>query len=503
MAINPYIGTFQLTGAVSGMDTGAMVEKLMEIEQQPLLRAQEKFDTLQYKQKLWMEVDNKLEDFYDSLINFKLKGNLIPKSAVSSDETILTASARADAADTTFYLKVNSLASQTVLLGEGIDSSITKKSSIGDVIPETDDLTATFTINKGSDSVEITVSDGETIQDLINKINESSIGVEAKFDDKNGKFFLINKENGDIDISVSAETGSNGEALLASLNLNGTPDIGDDSTSLTLGSYAEVELSFNGSTSVTTYSNLKENTLDIFDTTVNLESTSSNFVKVSVEQDIDKSVEAIKEFVDKYNETITYIYELLREDKVTGKAEDEMTEEDYMKGMLKGDRNLEKIFYNLRNMVYSSTNISDSQYTSLFQIGISSGDFGSGYENTMKGLLSVDEDKLREALSDDAESVWKLFATNDKDNNKFGYAQSIQNYLFDVTKFNGYIDQVSGTNGTIGNEMRRLAKEMTSLLERLQRKEARYYAQFSAMEQAMLQLNMQGMYIQNAFSNNS
>ncbi|WP_113073874.1 flagellar filament capping protein FliD [Petrotoga sp. 9PW.55.5.1] len=494
MAFNPYIGTFQLTGAVSGMDTGAMVEKLMEIEQQPLLRAQEKFDTLQYKQKLWMEVDNKLEDFYDSLINFKLKGNLIPKSAFSSDETVLTASARADAIDTTFYLKVNSLASQTVLLGEGIDSDITKKSSIGEVISATGD--STFTIHKGSDSVEITVSDGETIQDLINKINESSIGVEARFDDKNGKFFLINKENGDINISVSAEADSHGELLLTSLNLNGTPN-------LTLGSYAEVELSFNGSTSVTTYSNLTENSLDIFDTTVNLESTSSNFVKVSVEQDIDKSVEVIKEFVDKYNETINYIYDLLREDKVTGKAEDEMTEEDHMKGMLKGDRNLENIFYKLRNMVYSSTDISDSQYNSLFQIGISSGDFGAGYEKTMKGLLSVDEDKLREALSNDAESVWKLFATNDKDNNKFGYAQSIQNYLFDVTKFNGYIDQVSGTNGTIGNEMRRIAKEMTSLLERLQRKEARYYAQFSAMEQAMQQLNMQGMFIQNAFSNNS
>jgi flagellar hook-associated protein 2 len=49
--------------------------------------------------------------------------------------------------------------------------------------------------------------------------------------------------------------------------------------------------------------------------------------------------------------------------------------------------------------------------------------------------------------------------------------------------------------------MRRLANEMTSLLDRLQRKEAQYYAQFSAMEQAIQQLNAQGMYIQNAFSN--
>lgn len=495
MDSNPYVGAFQLTGAVSGMDTQAMVQKLMEVEQQPLNRAQEKFDTLTYKQKLWMEVDNKLEDFYDYLITFKLKSNLIPKSATSSDESVLTATAPADADNSTFYLKVNSLASPTVLLGQNIDSTITKSSTIGEVTGATGD--STFTITKGSDSDTITVSDSETIQNLIDKINASTLGVEAKFDDANGKFFIVNKENGDVDISVIADAGSNGETLITKLHLNGTDTV------MTSGSFGEVELSFDGSTSITTYRDLTENTLNVFGTTIDLKSTSSSYVKVSIEQDIDKSVENIKEFVDKYNETITYVYDLLHEDQVTDKPTEEMTEEDYMKGMLKGDNNLEKIFYTLRNMVYSPVDIeqSGSQYNTLFDIGITSGDLGAGYENTMKGLLSVDEDKLREALNTNSEDVWKLFATNDTTNKEYGYAQSVQNYLYEVTKFNGYIDQIAGTNGTIGNEMRRLADEMTNLLDRLQRKEAQYYAQFSAMEQAIQQLNAQGMYIQNAFSN--
>ncbi|PNR98110.1 flagellar filament capping protein FliD [Petrotoga olearia] len=501
MATNPYVGTFQLTGAVSGMDTQAMVEKLMEIEQQPLNRAQEKFDALTYKQKLWMEVDNKLEDFYDYLITFKLKSNLIPKSATSSNESVLTATAPSDADNSTFYLKVNSLASPTVLLGENIDPTIKKSSTIADVIGTSAD--STFTITKGSVSDTITVSDSETVQDLINKINASTLGVQAKFDDANGKFFIVNKENGNVDISVSAEAGSNGENLITALNLNGTADSDDDNTVRTLGSSGQVELSFDGSTSITTYDNLTENTLNVFGTTIDLKSTSSSYVKVSIEQDIDKSVESIKEFVDKYNETITYVYDLLHEKKVNDKPTEEMTEEDYMKGMLKGDNNLEKIFYTLRNMVYSPVDIeqSGSQYNTLFDIGITSGDLGSGYENTMKGLLNVDEDRLREALNTNAEDVWKLFATNDTTNKEYGYAQSVQNYLYEVTKFNGYIDRIAGTNGTIGNEMRRLAREMTNLLDRLQRKEAQYYAQFSAMEQAIQQMNAQGMYMLNAFSN--
>ncbi|WP_103898102.1 flagellar filament capping protein FliD [Petrotoga halophila] len=500
MDSNPYVGAFQLTGAVSGMDTQAMVQKLMEVEQQPLNRAQEKFDTLTYKQKLWMEVDNKLEDFYDYLITFKLKSNLIPKSATSSDESVLTATAPADADNSTFYLKVNSLASPTVLLGQNIDSTITKSSTIGEVTGATGD--STFTITKGSDSDTITVSDSETIQNLIDKINASTLGVEAKFDDANGKFFIVNKENGDVDISASG-VNPNGTELIKNLKLNGTPDSGDDNTVMISGSFGEVELSFDGNTTITTYDGLTENTLNVFGTTIDLKSTSSSYVKVSIEQDIDKSVENIKEFVDKYNETITYVYDLLHEDQVTDKPTEEMTEEDYMKGMLKGDNNLEKIFYNLRNMVYSPVDVeqSGSQYNTLFDIGITSGDLGAGYENTMKGLLSVDEDKLREALKTNSEDVWKLFATNDTTNKEYGYAQSVQNYLYEVTKFNGYIDQIAGTNGTIGNEMRRLADEMTNLLDRLQRKEAQYYAQFSAMEQAIQQLNAQGMYIQNAFSN--
>ena len=124
MAYNPYLGSFQIPGIVSGLDTASTVSKLMEIEMQPLNRAQEKFDTLNYQQKVWMQIDKKLEEFYDFLIEFKLQGNLIPKKAVSSNEKVLTASSSADADNATFYLKVNSLASPTVLIGEGIDSSI-------------------------------------------------------------------------------------------------------------------------------------------------------------------------------------------------------------------------------------------------------------------------------------------------------------------------------------------------------------------------------------------
>ena len=493
MAYNPYLGSFQMPGIASGFDTASVVSKLMEVEMQPLNRAQEKFDTLNYQQKVWMQVDKKLEEFYDFLIEFKLQGNLIPKKAVSSDEKVLTASSSADADNATFYLKVNSLASPTVVVGEVTDSTIQKKSTIGSILGIEDDTQEIkFSISKeGGSSKEITLSSTDTINDLIAKIKGSEAVVSAKFDEANGKFFIISDKNGPENISVSAEEGSLGKELLEKLGLL--------SGVTTTGSYAEVELSFDGINPSTTYEQLNENTINIFGTTIELKSLSDEFVKISVEQDIDKSVDTVKQFVDKYNETITYVYDLLHESKVTDKAAEDMTEEDYMKGILARDRNLENIFYKLRNMVYSSTNV-DGEFKSLLSIGIGSGDTGRNYESTMKGLIKLDEDKLREALNNNPEDVWKLFATNDKTNEKYGVAQKIQNYVYDVTKFNGYIDRIAGTNGTIGNQMRSLAKEMTNLLDKLQKKEAYYYARFTAMEQAVQKLSMQGAYIQNAFS---
>lgn len=493
MAYNPYLGSFQIPGIVSGLDTASTVSKLMEIEMQPLNRAQEKFDTLNYQQKVWMQIDKKLEEFYDFLIEFKLQGNLIPKKAVSSNEKVLTASSSADADNATFYLKVNSLASPSVLIGEEIDSNITKKSTLGSILGSNDTEDIKISIKKGTSSKEISLSSSDTINDLIKKIDDSGAGVSAKFDEVNGKFFIISNKNGPEEIEITAEEDSLGQLLLTNLKLN--------NENITLGSYAKVELSFNGTTPSTTYKNLTENTINIFGTTIELKSLSyDEYVKVSVEQDVDKSVEAVKQFVDKYNETITYIYDLLHESKVTNKAAEDMTEEDYMKGLLTRNRNLENIFYNLRNIVYSSTNV-DGEFRSLLSIGISSGDTGRNYENTMKGLLKLDEDKLREALSKNPEDVWKLFAINDKTNGKYGVAQNIQNYVYEVTKFNGYIDRIAGTNGTIGNQMRRLAKDMTTLLDKLQRKEAYYYNKFAAMEQAIQKLTIQGAYIQNAFFN--
>jgi flagellar hook-associated protein 2 len=243
------------------------------------------------------------------------------------------------------------------------------------------------------------------------------------------------------------------------------------------------------------------NTIDYNGITLNLKSISTNWVDVQVTQDADATYEKITEFVDKYNEIIGYIYDKLNEDAVESNNGETLSEEDKLKGILKGDSNLEDIFYKLRDIAYgvvSWTSDVDSQYNSLYQIGITSGDAGGTYQNTMKGILDINEDKLKEAIQKNAEEVWKLFAYED-DNNK-GIAIKFKDYIWETTKFGGTIDQISSSTGTIGLEMRDIAKRMTSLIDQLQRKEAYYWQKFSAMEQSISNIQQQGSWIASAFA---
>lgn len=142
------------------------------------------------------------------------------------------------------------------------------------------------------------------------------------------------------------------------------------------------------------------------------------------------------------------------------------------------------------------------EYSSLNEIGITSGDTGSSYDNTMKGLLSINEDKLKAALENNSEDVYKLFSHSNtftvagetESNN--GIITDMREYIWDTTKFGGTIYSISGSSGSLGKQMMNLADRMTNMLYQLQRKEYRYVQQFSAMEQSISRMNSQMSYLQ-------
>ncbi len=590
------LGQFQVGGVISGLDTASIVDQLMQIESQPLMELNERYEKYELMKKAYEELDSKLEEFRDFIFDLKLQKTFMVFSASSSDENTITAQASTNAVSGTYYVKVLNTAVGTLLEGNDmvvtppsstttfgsldysyipIDSTIriynestqsyeeiniTTTDTIDDIItkintalsnlgmtgsasydqatgkltitsdtnffvvevsgnfmsvfhlkesnvtydstnyvlqssapvssvdPSTKTLQDIANYNSGTitsgtikiNGVEITIDPTETLEDFLERINESSAGITAWYDAYENKIYMRNNEGGPKAITLEDTDGTNVFTIL-----------GVDSHILTPGQEAHIQISMDGITWVDLYTS--SDSFEYNGITFTIKKASSDTITVRVERDVDQVIDKIKEFVQKWNEIMDYINEKLTEEPVTDKSEEEMTEEEKMKGVLKNDSFLESIFDRLKSFI---TRRIEGDINYLWEIGITTGDFGTGYENMMKGHLELNEDTLRQVLSEDPEKVWRFFGNNEEGSE--GFAVQLYNYLWDLTKFGGGIDQVAGVSGRLTREQRFLAIRIAEMIERLQKREAELWRKFTAMEEAIAYLQMQSSWLSQA-----
>jgi flagellar hook-associated protein 2 len=324
----------------------------------------------------------------------------------------------------------------------------------------------TFKIN----NVEINVDTNMTLKQLIDVINSSNAGVTAAYDANSDRLIVTSNQTGANAISFE----DNGTNLLTLLGL----DVGQ----FNIGGVTHVQLSSDGVNWIDLYSSSTEfSHMGLSIKVKGLIQTPLNF---SVENDIDSIVSKIKEFVNKWNELMEYIYNKYNEKPVTDKKQEELSEEEKLQGMLQRDSLLNEIFFKLRGFI--TTRI-EGEISYLWQIGIRTSSYG--YQNMKMGKLELDEDRLREVLRQDPQKVWAFFGDTK------GFAQQVQSYVRELTKFGGRIDNIAGISGTITKQMRSLAKELQNWLERLQKREAYLWSKFSAMEEVVSRMQAQGAWL--------
>ncbi|MGC8954498.1 MAG: flagellar filament capping protein FliD [Fervidobacterium sp.] len=571
----------QIGGAISGLDTQSIIEKLMEVEALPLNRLNDKY--LQYTnlQKAYQKVSDKIRDFYNFLGNFSLQSNLIPKMATSSSN-ILSAQAASSAVDGTYNVEVLSLATNSIFTGSSFAKSISSADTISSIdtryppvdstvrvkvgttetnvnIQTTDTVadvvallqnalnslgaSATVAYDESSGKLSITsdrafqitnvtgnftflfrlsdstleqvgsnfvlkssgnigvysqyktleslgvLSDGviningkvvslsktDTLSSVLKKINDTVPDVRALYDDKNGRLIITSKSTGDNLINVTGDSD-----LMIKLGLS--------SGNFVLGQTAKLNISLNGYTELV---EAKTNSVKYNGLTLNLSSIGTSVVTVSTDKE--KIVDKVQEFVDKWNELTDFLYTKLTENKVTGKPEEQMTEDEKLKGLLKNDSLLRKIFERFKGFLSQSV---DGKR--LADLGIESGDSGKSFANTMRGKITLEKEKLRNFIDKNGfDAVWSFFGKTDGDN---GLAIRIKDYSYQLTKFGGEIDTVAGVSGRLEREKRVLSKRMVTMMEYLQKKEQMLWAKYSNLESALAKLSAQGSYISQAFS---
>lgn len=500
------LNTLRISGLASGIDTESIIKSLMAVERIPIDKLKQQKQILQWQQEDYRTINNSLRTFRDKVFNMKLQATYLVKKASSSNEAAIKATASAGAVEGVYNISVTQLAtgasamSTSQLLQSGdptktVDPTKPLNTQFANLA-----VSYTFSIN-GSNSITIDPST-DTLNSVIAKINSatkpdgSAIGVKASYDQTLGRVFLITPNTGaDQSISIT----------------NTTNDFFNDVCKI------DPTKTYTGQNAVFTLNgvaNLQEptNTFTIAGVTYELRQANVT-ANVTVSSDTDAIINSIKDFINAYNDVIGKInaklaetrhrdYPPLTDDQRKALSDDEIKkwEELARSGLLQNDPLLDGIVNTMRQtMATIVPGLTGSQYNDLSDLGITTG----LYEE--KGKLYIDEAKLRDAIQKDPTGVMNLFTKSADKYSEKGIAMRLYD---DVNNAISQISKKAGSDSTftladnsyIGQRLREIDENINNLEERLKQVEDRYYRQFTAMEQAINQMNAQSAWLAQQFS---
>ena len=386
--------------------------------------------------------------------------------------------------------------------------------------------------------------DNKTLNDLATAFSNSGANVQGGYDTVNDSFSLYNKTSGSANkIGLKANNEASAD-LLNKLHLASY-----DSQNNTLGTEATF---FNGTMNVAAVgTNAKAtidgktyesdtNKLNVANVIYNFNGVSAKNADgtyqastISVSQDTDKIVDNVKKFVETYNTLIDSLNTKYREEKntdykpLTKKQESEMTESQINKwnekaksGLLYHDNNIYSIISDMREALYTEVDAVDTvltdargnkySYNSMSSIGITS--------STNQGHITLDEEKLKKALTEDPDCVYQLFASDqdstyisgstnknqsDTYTSKSDYLNTgIANRLYNSMTTNiRNLESYAGTSketddeSYLGKLITNMNTKMTSFQTLMKSYESKLYKKYDAMEVALSKLGAQLSYI--------
>lgn len=564
-------GIYGLSG--SGLDIESLVKMGMMNKQKQYDKMYQNEMKQEWLKEAYVGVYDSMKTFKNNMTDFKLQSNMSAMNATSTNEDIVSVSANGAAAAMSHKVSVSQVASNAYIM-TGMDgsspagitfanSSNPGKNYLMDVmysdVQTTDngDGTYSYKLNGSSTSVngsdvaikltlkdssasnarthEVTltyddiIQDKKTLSDLASAINKSEANIQAGFDTANGSFSMYNKTSGEKNIINITAGNSDTVTLLDNLHLasyNAQDNTLGSGLSFTNGTAVEAAKGTNAQATIDgkTY-NLESNKITVAGVTYNFNNVSEagKTTTVNVSQDTDKIVDNVKKFVDMYNTMLDSLNDKLSEERysdykpLTKEQEAEMTEEQIKKwnekaksGLLYNNSQVRTLVSDMREALYTPVDAVDSKYNSLSAIGITT--------TTTKGHVTLDEDKLRKALTEDPDCVYQLFASDQdssyiagstntnkltayekkEDYKNTGVANRLYNAMTDnMSIFENYAGTSKATDDQsyLGKLISNMHTRMTSFQTLMKSYENKLYDKYDAMEVALSKLGAQLSYI--------
>lgn len=200
------------SGMVSGLDTESLVQAMVSTQVSKKEKLQKAQTKLQWKQDAFKSLNTKVYGLYSKVGNLRFSSAYNMKKTTVSDTTKAQVTASNTAVNGIQTLQIKQLATSGYLTGGELKKGTTGKTTLKELGYDGADTSISVTI--GSSKKDIDVSGSTTVDDLVSKLKDA--GLNASFDDKNGRIFVSAKETGkENDFSLTGADMSGLKALNA------------------------------------------------------------------------------------------------------------------------------------------------------------------------------------------------------------------------------------------------------------------------------------------------
>ena len=438
----------RLPGSTTGLFDPNVVKQLIEVEKLPIESAKKRRDKIVEEKDEFTKVRDLVNGLDTTLNSLKNRTDFYKLKVESSHPDIIDGLVEGVALIGSYEFEVRGMAKTEKELAYGFPDKNETPVGFGFMLIERDDM----------DDFEVVIEPGSTLQEVANQINDAEAGVKAMV--INTKY----KPDPYRLLVVSQQSGK--EAKIK---------IDEDTTFLEFKEQVRgrnLDILFEDVPVTDEDNNLDELVDNVVFNVKRAEP--GTRVQVNITYDLEKTMESINSFIEKYNELAGFISEQYIVDANTNRA-----------GILSGDSSTRTVMRRMQSAVVGAIS-SPGKWSTLGEIGITT--------DPKTGKLEMNEAKVKQSLAEDYESVANLFIQR---KGGIGIAARMANAI------KGLRDPAGGVLKTKMKTLDTIIKSQDKEIElkerALEKKEESIKRRFASLESQLSGLKAQGDFLAQRF----
>lgn len=507
----------RLTGINSGLDTEAIINAYTSTAQKRVQQAKNGKTINTWTQEAWQSLNSKIYGFYSNTLSASRLSTAYKKTKVTTSSSALSVVAGANAVNGIQSAKIKALAAAANFTGGKInlkDTGADLASQLGieegKTITIKDGKGNERTIQIGGEHQEGSDAVVTSMNGLVNALKD--FGINANFDQANGRLFLSAKESGaandfsfdgDVDtlmaLGLATEDQIKTTQAYADADDEQKKELLKQASVKVEGSDAVLELNGAEFTSSTNTFTINGSTF-----TINHKPTNPDEeISITTQPDYDGIYDVIKGMIKEYNDLINEMTKLYNADSskgydpLTDEQKEDMSEkeiEDWENkikdALLRGDSTVNDVMMTMVQAMNTGFEIGGKTYY-LSDFGIATAGYFEAEENeryalhidgnTEDSLTGTKDDKLKSLIASDPETVMNFFQKLSNKLYEDLYSKMGSTSLSSIYKV--YNDKQLKSEATDWD------KKIADLEDKLTAMEDKYYKKFSVMETALSKLN--------------